>query len=76
MPRERIPKLRLSSKVGQKVRSGENNQELPVALHLKFREGQESRDLPGTRRIPNRKVHVMVSLPVPRGGFRRKELHS
>lgn len=75
-PRKPILKLRISSKVGQKVRSGENIPELLVALHLEFREGEESRDGSWARRSPNRKVHVLVSLPFPRGGFQRKELHS
>lgn len=59
--------LDLAAKLARKIRSGETDQELPVALHLEFREGQESRDVPGTRRSPDRKAHVTHVTPISQG---------
>lgn len=73
VPRKPILNIRLGSKVGQKVR--ENNQELPVAFAPGISEETRTKGcfwdpvwqqegLLGTRRSPNGKVHVIMSLPV------------
>lgn len=72
VPRKPILKLRISGKIGQKLRR-KNCRERPVALRLGFRDEPQGR---AAEEGPRGRVGSCPVTPVPVGGLQRKEPHS